>query len=71
MDKIIHSLEEYKQISGDIWTLFKTYFPKDADTDSFAKDVHDLDQKYKGQNGYLFMQKLLKVYFDELKELKG
>jgi hypothetical protein len=63
-----HSIEEYKQISGDVWTIFKTYFPEDADISSFADEVHKLDLKYKSDP---FMQKLLKVYFDELKELKG
>ena len=68
MNNRFHSIDEYKQISGDVWTIFKTYFPKDADTSTFAEDIHKLDVKYKSDP---FMQKLLKVYFDELKDMKG
>lgn len=64
-------VSKYRAISTDIWDLFKKYLPMSADLTTFVEDVHALDQKYKGQDGYLFMQKLLKVYFDELKELKG
>lgn len=64
-------VSKYRAISTDIWDLFKKYLPISADLTTFVEDVHALDQKYKGQDGYLFMQKLLKVYFDELKELKG
>lgn len=64
-------LQNYQEVSNDIWKIFKKYYPMDADLTTFADDVHALDQKYKGQDGYKFMQKLLKVYFDELNELKG
>lgn len=64
-------LEEYRQISADVWGIFKRYLPKDANAAPFADDVHDLDTKYKGTDGYQFMQKLLKVYFDELNRMKG
>ena len=64
-------VSKYSEISTNIWVLFKKYLPADADLTTFADDVHALDQKYKDQDGYKFMQKLLKVYFDELNELKG
>lgn len=60
--------KNYKDISNDVWQLFKKYLPEDADTSTFAEEVHKLDVKYKSDP---FMQKLLKVYFDELKEIKG
>ena len=64
--------KNYKEISNDVWKLFNKYLPEDADTSSFVKDVHTLDEKYKkDERQYRFMQKLLKVYFDELNELKG
>ena len=64
-------VSKYSEISRDVWVLFKKYLPADADLTPFADDVHALDLKYRGQDGYKFMQKLLKVYFDELNELKG
>ena len=63
--------KRYMEISNDIWRVFKRYLPADADLCTFASDVHDLDQKYKDEEEYQFMQRLLKVYFDELKEIKG
>lgn len=72
MKRKVHKIEEYRGISADVWNVFKKYFPEDADTDSFVNDVHVLDEKYrKDVRQYCFMQKLLKVYFDELNELKG
>lgn len=72
MKKNVYKIEDYRGISADVWTVFKNYFPEDADTSSFVKDVHALDEKYKkDERQYRFMQKLLKVYFDELNELKG
>lgn len=72
MKRKIHPITEYQGISADVWAIFKKYFPVGADTDSFADDVHALDRKYKADvRQYCFMQKLLKVYFDELNELKG
>lgn len=65
------TVSKYSEISRDVWVLFKKYLPIDADLTPFADDVHDLDTKYKGTDGYQFMQKLLKVYFDELNRMKG
>ena len=64
-------VSKYSAISTDIWILFKKYLPTSADLSAFASDVHALDQKYKDEDEYQFMQRLLKVYFDELKEIKG
>ena len=72
MRKPRHTIDEYKTISADVWLLYKKYFSPDADLEEFADDVHKLDQKYRSDvRQYCFMQKLLKVYFDELKELRG
>lgn len=72
MERKIHTISEYQGISADVWTIFKKYFPVGADTSSFTDDVDALDRKYKADvRQYCFMQKLLKVYFDELNELKG
>lgn len=67
-------VSKYSAISRDIWTLFKKYLPTDADLTTFTEDVHALDQKYHelgDLNAYRFMQKLLKVYFDELGDIKN
>ncbi len=72
MKRKIHPITEYQGISADVWAVFKKYFPSGADLSSFTDDVHALDEKYKNDvRQYCFMQKLLKVYFDELNELKG
>ena len=64
-------VSKYSAISTDVWTLFKKYLPTDADLSAFTDDVHVLDQKYAKEDEYRFMQKLLKVYFDELNRIKG
>lgn len=67
-------VSKYSAISRDIWILFKKYLPTDVDLTTFTDDVHALDQKYHEANdleAYGFMQKLLKVYFDELGRIKG
>lgn len=68
------TFNEYAAVSNDVWQIFKKYAPADASLDSFTDDVHALDQKYHEMNdldAYGFMQKLLKVYFDELNRIKG
>ena len=64
-------IKNYQQISADIWNIFKKYLPSDADLGSFADDVHQLTEKYGDTEYREFMQKLLKVYFDELNRIKG
>ena len=64
-------IAKYQGISADVWMFFKKYLPTDADTMTVAQDIHNLDEKYKNTDGYKFMQKLLKVYFDELNRIKG
>ena len=64
-------IKNYQQISADIWNIFKKYLPSDADLGSFADDVHQLTEKYGDSEYRDFMQKLLKVYFDELNRIKG
>ena len=72
MRRKTHTIDEYKTISADVWLIFKKYFPPEADLGEFADDVHKLDEKYRADvRQYCFMQQLLKVYFNELNELKG
>lgn len=72
MERQIHTISEYQKISADIWAIFKKYFPAGVNTDTFTQDVDVLDKKYKKDvRQYCFMKNLLKVYFDELNELKG
>ena len=71
MKRPIHTISEYQQISADVWQIFKKYFPDDADTSSFTEEVGKLDKKYHDNpRMYDFMQRLLRVYFQELNELK-
>lgn len=64
-------MAKYREISADVWKIFTTYLPDGVSTDDFAEQIHELDGKYKGGPGYEFMQRLMKVYFDELRGLKG
>ena len=67
-------VSRYAEVSNDIWAIFKKYLPEDADLNEFTDDVHALDEKYHEAgdlNAYRFMQKLMKVYFDELNRIKG
>lgn len=65
------NITEYHEITIDAWKIFKKYQAADADLDEFTSDVGVLDEKYRDRSGYKFMQKLLKVYFEELVEVKG
>lgn len=65
------SVSKYSEISTDVWVLFKKYLPTGVNLDEFAQDVHELNDKYERSDEYKFMQKLLKVYFDELNRVKG
>lgn len=70
MRRKIHKIEEYKNISADVWMIFKRFFPDGSDLTDLPDEIHKLDQKYKPDvRQYCFMQRLLKVYFDELNEL--
>lgn len=71
MKKPIHTIDEYQAISADVWQIFKKYFPDNTDNcDEVAADIHKLDTKYKKDvRQYCFMQKLLRVYYEELDEL--
>ena len=64
-------VSKYREISGDVWTLFKKFIEDGVDLDEFVGDVHELNNKYEGTAEYKFMQKLLKVYFNELNRIKG
>ena len=66
-----HTVSKYSAISTDVWVLFKKYLHTDADLTTFSDDVHELNNKYEEEPEYKFMQKLLKVYFDELHRIKG
>ena len=69
--EIERSVSKYSAISTDVWVLFKKYLPINAELSEFAQDVHELNDKYERSDEYRFMQKLLKVYFDELNRVKG
>lgn len=65
-------LKRYHEITTDVWKLFKKYVPTGIDLNEFAADVHELDRKYENnREEFMFMNKLLKVYFDELHRIKG
>ena len=65
------TVSKYSEISNDVWTFFKSYLPEGADLSDVVNDIEVLDKKYKDSDKYRFMRNLLKVYFDELREVKG
>lgn len=68
---VSRDLGMFHEISSDVWKVFKKYYDTNVSAETFAEDVEVLDRKYKDAAGYRFMQKLLKVYFDELREVRG
>ena len=64
-------LKKYGEISTNVWAVFKKYLPENASLHPLCDDMQALDDEYKGKEGYRFMQRLLKVYFDELRDIKG
>lgn len=64
-------IKKYTEISTDVWKLFRDKQTNVITWDAFWDGVHELNNKYEGHEGYTLMQKLLKVYFDELKEVNG
>ena len=66
------TVSKYSEISRDVWNFFKKNLPTDADLHEAAADLHELNIKYEDhRDEFIFMNKLLKVYFDELNRLKG
>ena len=66
------TVSKYSEISRDVWVLFKKYLPTSADLTKFVDDVHELNNKYENNmDEFRFMNKLLKVYFNELNRIKG
>jgi len=63
-------LKTIAQISHEVWQLFVDTVPENADLDAYWDRVHELDTKYKGTEGYQFMQELTKAYFNELNRRK-
>ena len=62
----------YQEISADVWRVFKKYLPEGSNLGTFVDDVHELNNKYEANmDEFRFMNKLLKVYFDELNRVKG
>lgn len=65
-------IKKYHEITTNVWKVFKKYQDPDANLDEFPDDVGKLDRAYKDDPAaYEFMQRLLKVYFDELNKIKG
>lgn len=66
-----HTIDEYRDISADVWIIYKKYFSDDANMIEYQDDVEKLTKKYDDNPRlYEFMKTLLKVYHDELFELK-
>lgn len=66
-----HTIDEYRAISGDVWQIYKKYFPDDANLMEYESDVSYITKKYdKNPRTYEFACNLLRVYHKELVELK-
>ena len=66
------TIQQYRDMSAEVWQIFKKYYPDDADTNEFPDDAITIGNKYKGNIRYYeFVIKLLRVYMQELNEIKG
>ena len=65
------TVSKYREISTFVWEFFKKYLPVDADLITVPDDIHWFTEEYGDSEYRDFMQKLLKVYFDELNRIKG
>ena len=66
------TIQQYRDMSAEVWQIFKKYYPDDADTNEFPDDAIAIGNKYKGNIRYYeFVIKLLRVYMQELNEIKG
>lgn len=63
-------IKEYVKISADVWQLFKHKHEEEISWDQWWDGVHKLNNDYENHPGYKFMQVLLKVYFDQIKEVQ-
>ena len=63
-------VSKYREISGFVWDFFKKYLPTGADLTRLTDDIHVFTEKYGDTEDRDFMQRLLKVYFDELVKIK-
>ena len=71
MEIPIHTVEEYKRISADVWNVFKKYYDGSINTDDFTMDIHAVEVKYKSNPRlYEFEQGLMRLYMAELKDHK-
>ena len=66
------TIQQYRDMSAVVWQIFKKYYPDDADTNEFPDDAIMIGNKYKKNLRYYeFVIKLLRVYMQELNEIKG
>ena len=66
------TIQQYRDMSAEVWQIFKKYYPDDADTNGFPDDATAIGNKYKGNIRYYeIVVKLLRVYMQELNEIKG
>lgn len=65
------SLNDYKNISQDVWIWFKNFYHDDPDWEEFWSEVDRLDAKYRDKKDeYEFFQSLANVFFEPIR-LKG
>lgn len=71
MEIPIHTIDEYRNISSDVWNIFKKNFDVKGYLNDLASDIHEIDQKYNpNPRLHEFQKKLTVLYMTELAELK-
>ena len=66
------TISEYRDMSNEVWQIFTKYYPDNMPPDDFPDDVSAIGKKYYHNiRRWEFVVKLLRVYTQELNEIKG
>ena len=66
------TLEEYRDMSNEVWQMFKKCYPEDGSDDEFIETASKIGNKYKAdKDKFDFVIGLMKLYLHELNKIKG
>lgn len=66
------TLEEYRDMSNEVWQMFKKCYPEDGNVDEFVKTASEIGIKYTpNKDKHDFVVGLIRFYMQELNKIKG
>ena len=66
------TLKEYRDMSNEVWQMFKKCYPEDGSADEFVKSASEIGNKYKTDaDKYGFVVGMMRLYMQELNKIKG